>query len=274
MERKAVVHVDDIGSSISANRAAFSLFNRWCASSWSVMVPGHWFLDAVDRKNHIDAYDLWVHLTLTSEWLNDTLKWKPTLPLDEVPSLVDPDWYLWPTIDDVLYKANPIEIKNELLHQIMIAQRAWIVVSHIDSHMWVLLHEKLFPLYKELADICKIQPFIAKSKPGDGKGNRFYGCDNHINDLIESWFKVFDDCNADSLYQWEKDYNLHCIDRIKSIKGWTTYFLLHVLGDDINDIEKTSDYLARQEEFRFFWSNIADKMFEEQHIKKITMKEL
>lgn len=274
MEKKVVVHIDDIGSSISANRAAFSLLDRWCASSWSIIVPAHWFLDAVNEQNHIDAYDIWVHLTLTSEWLTNVLKWKPTLPLHEVPSLVDPDWCFRPTIDDVLYKANPEEIRNELIHQIVIAQRAWINVSHIDSHMWVLLHENMFPLYKELADIFKIQPFITKSKPWDGKWNRFYGCDSYIDDLIDSWFKSFDHFEANSLYHWEKDYNAHCIDRINSLKGGTTYFLLHVLGDNINEIERTPDFMARQKEYHFFRSDIANKVFEEQHIKKITMKEL
>ena len=274
LEKKAVVHIDDIWSSLNANRAAFSLLDTWRANSWSIMVPGHWFSDAVDRKNHITKYDIWVHLTLTSEWLTGALRWKPTLPLHEVPSLVDSDWYFRSAIDDVLYKAHPEEIRNELMHQIIIAQKSWIAVSHIDSHMWVLLHEKMFPLYKELADVFRIQPFLAKSKPWDRRWNRFYGCDKYIDNLVDNWFKVFDDFDANSLYQWEKDYNMHCRDRIQSIKVWTTYFLLHVLDDDIKDIEKTPDHLARQNEYRFFGSDIADRVFEEQHIKKITVKEL
>lgn len=274
MSKRVVVHIDDICSSMSANKAAFYLLDNWRASSWSIIVPGHWFSGLVDRKHDINKYDLWVHLTLTSERLTETLKYKPTLPLNEVSSLVDSNWYFWPEIDDVLYKARPEEIRKELINQVIIAQKYWIDVSHIDSHMWVLLHEKLFFIYKELANIFKIQPFLVKSKPWEGLWNRFYRCDKHIDDLVNKWFNVFDNFDANSLYQWEKKYNPHSIDRIMSIKEWTTYFLLHVLDDDVNDIEKTPDYLARQNEYRFFWSDIADNIFEEQHIKKITMKEL
>lgn len=274
MSKRVVVHIDDIWSSVSANKAAFDLFDNWGASSWSIIVPGHWFSDLVARKHDIATYDLWVHLTLTSEWLNEALKWKPTLPVHEVSSLVDSNWYFWPEVDDVLYKAHPEEIRKELINQVIIAQKSWIDVSHIDSHMWVLLHEKLFFIYKELADIFKTQPFLVKSKPWEGLWNWFYRCDKHIDGLINTWFNVLDNFDANSLYQWEKKYNLHCIDRIQSIKEWTTYFLLHVLGDDVVDTEKTPDYLARQNEYHFFGSDIVHKIFEEQSIKKITMKEL
>ena len=274
MDKRVVFHIDDIWSSLSANRAALDLLKNGRATSWSIMVPCSGFSDAISKTKKIKNIDLWVHLTLTSEWLSDNLKWRPTLPSQEVPSLIDDRWYFLSSVDDILHKANPEEIKKELINQVEIAENSGIDISHLDSHMWVLFHKKLFPLYKDLANIFKIQPFLTRPKPLDTLWHWFYECDQYIDDLVSEWFNVFDGFDADSLYQWKKDYNLHCIDRIKSIETWTTYFLLHVLDNNVNDIEKTPDFLARQNEYNFFRSNILDTLIEDQDIKKIMVKEL
>ena len=274
MEKRIVIHVDDMGSSISANRAAFSLLQNGHASSGSIMVPGNWFSDIIEQTNKIQDMDLWIHLTLTSERGDEERKRKPTLPRFEVPSLVDANWYFWPNIDDVLHKANAEEIRRETMNQIIIAQESGINISHIDSHMWVLLHKELFPIYQELAMVFNIQPFIAFSKPWEKKGNRFYDCDTHINNLKTHWFKVFDNLDANSLYHWEKQYNLHCRERITSVKQWTTYFLIHALDENTSDRDKTPDYQARQNEYVFFSSWEGRALLESEGIEKISMKNL
>ncbi len=274
MEKKVVIHVDDIGSSRDANRAAFSLLQNGSATSWSIMVPGKWFLEAIDCVRKNTSIDIWVHLTLTSEWDHPFLKWKPTLLWSEVPSLIDTEWYLRSNVDDVLAKADPEEIKEEIINQIKIAQSTGINISHIDSHMWILLHEKFFPIYQEVADRFAIQPFLARSRPWDGKWNWFYGCDDSVDNLVSHGYKTFDHFDANSLSPWKKEYSTYCKDRIQSIKAGTTYFLIHVLDNHCTNEWMTPDYGNRLKEYRFFGSDVASKIFTENKIQKITMNQL
>jgi len=66
----------------------------------------------------------------------------------------------------------------------------------------------------------------------------------------------------------------HCIERINGIKGWTTYFLLHVLDDHTNENEQTSDYILRNKEYKFFNSKSSDDIFKLKDINKITTKHI
>jgi chitin disaccharide deacetylase len=274
LRKEVILHIDDIGISKSANRSALNLFQKWRATSGSIIVPWQWFEDIRMKKDAFNKYDIWVHLTLTSERLLETLKRKPTLPKEEVSSLINKDWYFLSNIDDILYKSKHEEIKKELINQILIAKNAWIEVSHIDSHMGVLLHKKLFHIYIDIANIFWLQPFIVKPKITDTLWNWFYDCDRFIDDALNSWFKIIDNFDSDSLYKWDKSYSNHCIERINSIKGWTTYFLLHVLDDHTNANEQTSDYILRNKEYKFFNSKLSDDIFKLKNINKITTKHI
>lgn len=250
-QKQVIFHIDDLWSSIGANRAAFALFWQWEATSGSIIVPGKAFNDIL--KYNLDGIDLWVHLTLTSEWDDPSQKRWPTLPISQVPTLVDKDWFFWKTLDEVFEHADPEQIYHELNNQIKIAREAWIKVSHIDSHMGVLLHKKLFHIYAQLAIDNKVQPFICYPRKTDWLWHRFFHCEEEIKLLICTWFKVLDAYEPNSLYQWS-DHTTHSIKRIERCTPWTTYFLMHVLNHQISEDEKTPDYKARQSEYQDFIS--------------------
>jgi len=264
-QRKVIFHIDDIWCSESTNRAAFALFWQWKATSGSIMVPCKSF-------NQISEYDLtdldlWVHLTLTSERDNPWQKRWPTLPISEVPSLVDKDWFFWRTLDEVYAFSDIDQIYHELNNQILIAKQAWINISHIDSHMGVLLHRKLFPLYAQLAIDNNIQPFICYPKQTDTAWNRFYHCQDMIQLLRDKGFHVLTAYEPNSLYSWD-DHTTHLQKRIENCSPGTTYFLIHVLDNNTCDEEKSPDYKARQNEYEDFISWSIDETIELQNIIK------
>lgn len=269
MNKKVVFHIDDIGSSIEANDTSIELFNKNIIKSWSVMVPWLAFKDAISKFNKKNI-DLWVHLTLTSErweWYSQT---KPTLPKYKSQSLVNKYWYFHSTIEDVLNYWDTKEIKNELINQIEILKDYGINPTHIDSHMGTLLHKKLFHIYKEIAQIFNIQPLISYPKPHYKEGNWFYGCKNDVKELQKMWFYIFDEISTDSIDNKKVlNYNLHCYDRLRRIKTWTTYFLLHVLNTPKNTISPDSD--IRYLEYIFFSSNSFNNYINELNIIPTTI---
>lgn len=265
-QKKVIFHIDDIWCSESANRAAFVLFLQWEATSGSIMVPCKAFENVLEYD--LNGIDLWVHLTLTSEWDDPLQKRWPTLPVSEVPTLVDKDWFFWKTLDEVYEHADPEQIYDELDNQIRIAREAGIQVSHIDSHMGVLLHKKLFPLYAQLAIDNEVQPFICYPKQADTLWHRFYRCTEEIQRLVAEWFKVLDTYEPNWLYPWN-NHTTHSQKRIKGCVSWTTYFLLHVLDHQISEDEKIPDYKARQNEYEDFVSWKMDEVIKSQNIIKV-----
>lgn len=136
-----LVRADDIGVAQAVNEACIMSFDNGIARSAEIMVPGSWFLDAVNRLKERPDYDVGVHLTLTSEW--ERVKWRP---LTDAPSLVDADGYFRPMTwqrsdfppDTGFIEASPDlkEVERELRAQIELALRhLGDQVTHLTAHM-------------------------------------------------------------------------------------------------------------------------------------------
>ncbi|MBI3858137.1 MAG: ChbG/HpnK family deacetylase [Planctomycetes bacterium] len=105
-----------------------------------VIVPGPWFLDAVQKLQANPDIDVGIHLCLTSEW--ERVKWRP---LTASPSLADKDGYFYPMTRQRkdfppgtgLFDANPKpeEIERELRAQIEMLKRHLPRLSHASAHM-------------------------------------------------------------------------------------------------------------------------------------------
>jgi predicted glycoside hydrolase/deacetylase ChbG (UPF0249 family) len=238
------------------------------------MVPCNWFEDAAKILKAQKDVDMWVHLTLTSEWDSPYQQWGPTLHAEDVPSLVDKNWLFYKTVNEVLSNASYEDIKKEICNQIRIALLSWIDVSHIDSHMWVLLHEETFDAYKEAAELFKIQPFISTPHETYVKWNRFFNCDKKIDKLRGEWFHVFDDCNCNSPYL-NDDYQENFARRLSDVKEWTTYFLLHVLPNSLDPNDFTPDMEARIREYNYLMNDDNFSAWLKRHnISSISMKDI
>ncbi len=139
-----ILHCDDLGSSRSANTAAYDALRNGVATSASLMVPCPWARDAAAMYR---GEDVGVHLTLNSEW--ETYRWGP---ITQSPSLLDGDGGFPRTIQDVWDHADLDEVLRECRAQLERAILWGFDVSHLDSHMGTLqLRADFFDVYLELA---------------------------------------------------------------------------------------------------------------------------
>src|SRR5204863_10171895 len=110
-----IIHADDLAVSHSEDAASFDALDKHAATSASIIVPCPWLTEvAAYAKSHPDA-DLGLHLTLTAEWKTD--RWGPVESKDKVPSLLDPDGYLWPEAGPALEHIKADEAEREIRAQ-------------------------------------------------------------------------------------------------------------------------------------------------------------
>lgn len=139
-EIQLLVRADDMGVAQAINAACIEAYRSGIARSVEVIVPGAWFLDAVQMLREQPELDVGVHLCLTSEW--DRCKWRP---LTLAPSLVDANGYFRPMTrqradfppDTGFLDARPAlaEVEAELRAQIELARRHLPRLSHVSAHM-------------------------------------------------------------------------------------------------------------------------------------------
>jgi hypothetical protein len=111
-----IIHADDLAVAHSEDAASFDALDKHAATSASIMVPCPWLTEvAAYAKAHPDA-DLGLHLTLTAEWKTD--RWGPVDSKDKVPSLLDPDGYLWPEAGPALEHIKADEAEREIRAQV------------------------------------------------------------------------------------------------------------------------------------------------------------
>lgn len=137
---RLIVKGDDMGAGHGINVATIDAYKRGVLTTTNVIVPGPWFPEAVRLLNENPGLDVGVHLALTSEW--DNVKWRP---LTQVPSLVDPDGYLFPnvrprngsapgaSISETGWKLD--EIERELRAQLTMAKRHLPQATYTWNHM-------------------------------------------------------------------------------------------------------------------------------------------
>src|SRR5690606_27291776 len=100
-------------------------------STTNVIVPGPWFLEAVQLLNENPGLDVGVHLAITSEW--DRVKWRPLTPAS---SIVDPDGYFFPNVPAIRAAAWQLDdIERELRAQLDMAKRHLPQATYTWNHM-------------------------------------------------------------------------------------------------------------------------------------------
>ncbi|MGQ9697036.1 MAG: polysaccharide deacetylase family protein, partial [Armatimonadota bacterium] len=140
--RYLIVHADDLGMCHSENAASFRAMEAGLVTCGSVMMPCPWVLEVVEyAKTHPDV-DLGIHLTLNSEWM--TYRWRPVAPVDKVRGLVDPQGYMWQSVEDVLKHATATEVETECRAQIEYALKLGLKPTHLDTHMGTILAKPEF----------------------------------------------------------------------------------------------------------------------------------
>lgn len=134
-QRRLLIRADDAGMNVETNRGVEAVLMAGAARSVGVMACAPCFPDAVRRLKALPApVAIGVHLTLNAEWVG--YRWRPLLPVSEVPTLVDDAGYL-PANHD-LYRDRPPKLDHvlaEIQAQIDAVRAAGLRPCYADEHM-------------------------------------------------------------------------------------------------------------------------------------------
>ncbi|MFA6471835.1 MAG: ChbG/HpnK family deacetylase [Candidatus Latescibacterota bacterium] len=130
---RLVIRGDDMGMTEGSLEAFTKAFNDGILTSGAIIVPAPWFEGAAELCKKNPQWCTGVHLALVGEWIG--YRWRPVLPWDKVPSLVDKDGFLY-THPDSLFSRKPSlkEIEAEFRAQIELAKKKGINVQYLDTH--------------------------------------------------------------------------------------------------------------------------------------------
>jgi len=261
ISRAAVIHVDDLGMSQSANDGGFAALAAGPATCGSIMVPCPWFPDAAARARADLSLDLGVHLTLNAEF--DSYRWGPVLGAAAVPSLVDKEGYLPRTVDEVVAGADLEEAERELHAQIDKALGAGIDVTHLDSHMGTMFHRGFYDIYLGLARHYEVPLFVFRN-PGSAKTVEFEA----------DGFPMFDSFCVDSLDFEPGGGAEHNMERLRRLESGLNYFVCHAAqgGPELSAI--TDSAHARDFERGFYGGDPGREALAAEGIAAVGMRPL
>ena len=264
-----IVNGDDLGMSHSVDGASIKGLETGAITSASIMIPCPWLPEiAAYARTHPKA-DLGLHLTLTSEWTS--YRWGPVLSKDKVPSLLNPDGYLYATAEEAVARIDPREAEAEVRAQIARARAFGIQPTHLDSHMGTLYGNRaLFDVLLRVArenglpvrvarDQLVRVPFLTELlQPGDV--------------MIDHRVSIEPSVTPE---RWGEFY----AKAIKALQPGVTEMIVHLAHDDDEMRAATAghpDWGAawRKRDFDFFTSETFRRLVHENGITLITWREI
>lgn len=183
-----LIRADDAGLNNDTNRGIAAVLRAGVTRSVGVMACAPAFKDAVQcLQSASSCISIGVHLTLNSEWTG--YRWRPLLPVSEVPTLIDDDGFL--PCDHQLYRSRPPSIDHvlaEVRAQIAAVRSVGLAPCYADEHMvftaaspWLLepirevveksglLYDRALALPRFIGDGSSMDAFGAGLSALDGK---------------------------------------------------------------------------------------------------------
>ena len=142
-----IINADDFGMSPEFNQAICSLMTQGIVSSTSLMANGRAYEEAVQDIRKFGLKNIGVHLTLTCDGFENDNKITYS-SITHANSLEDKNGVLFCSYRDLAANASDEDIINEICSQIMKIKNDGIEFTHIDNHMYSVIHYLGFRGYK------------------------------------------------------------------------------------------------------------------------------
>ncbi len=264
-----IVHADDLGAAHSINSASIKALESGLVSSASIMVPCSWLPEIAAYARAHPEVDFGVHLTLTSEWT--LYRWGPVLGKGRVPSLLDPNGYLYPLESEAAAHMDVREVEAEIRAQIARARALGIQPTHLDSHMGTLYQSKaLFETLLRVARENKL-PFRVSQEWFSGAPfmPSLLGPDDVV---LDRTISIEPSVAPDD---WSRFYT----NEIKNLRPGVTDMIVHLAFADeemkgISFGHPNWGAEWRQRDFDFVTSDAFRRLLKDNNVKLITWREI
>ena len=244
-----IVNGDDAGMCHPANQATIQCLEKGLMRSATIMVPCPWFPEiAAYAKDHPEK-NFGVHLCHTSEW--GKYRWGPVASRDKVPGLIDPQGYLWGSIEEVYAHATPQEALIEGRAQVQRALAAGVNVTHLDSHMGTLqLDPRFVETYLQLAVEFDLPVRMASLETLTRFGFP------QLRDIFTAKGILFPDYFIyDELKDQKQDVQRFWLNIVKNLKPGVTELYIHAALPTEEMKVITGSWSTRAQEFEAFANN-------------------
>ena len=139
MKKYLIINADDFGMSSEFNKAICYLMTQGIVSSTSLMANGRAYEEAVHDIRKFGLKNIGVHLTLTCDDFKNNNKITYS-SVTHTKSLEDKNGVLFCSYRDLAVSASDEDIINEICSQIMKIKNDGIEFTHIDNHMYSVIH--------------------------------------------------------------------------------------------------------------------------------------
>jgi predicted glycoside hydrolase/deacetylase ChbG (UPF0249 family) len=256
----------------SANRATIDAMERGVVSSASIMVPCAWFPEIARYAKTHPQKDFGIHLTLNCEWSD--YRWGPVAPRDQVPSLVDPEGYLWSSVAQVAANAKAEEVEIELRAQIDKARRFGVPITHLDTHMGaVVCRADLAKIYIKLGIEYRLPILFIRPKPGSQLASQYPEATKLVPLLAQQGLPVLDalfQSYAEGPFAQRKAAYLKTI---RNLPAGVSQIIVHCGYDDPELAAITSSAPIRDTDRRVFTDPEVIAAIERSGVRLITWRE-
>jgi predicted glycoside hydrolase/deacetylase ChbG (UPF0249 family) len=146
MTKKLIVNADDYGRSPGVSRGILEAHRRGIVTSTTVMINQPSVRDQLDQALACGDLGIGLHLVFSA--------WRPVLPPEDIPTLVDGDGFflkqhdLWARAEEISPKQLHAEFAAQLARFADWAERP---PDHLDCHHFVHLYPPFFQAYADLA---------------------------------------------------------------------------------------------------------------------------
>jgi hypothetical protein len=146
MSKRLIVNADDYGRSPGVSRGILEAYRGGIVTSTTVMINQPSVRAQLDEALACDGLGTGLHLVFSA--------WRPMLPPEAIPTLVDGDGYFWGQ-HDLWARAEEISAKHlraEFSAQLaLFTDWAGRLPDHLDCHHFVHLYPPFFQVYADLA---------------------------------------------------------------------------------------------------------------------------